>query len=140
MPSNPTPQESSLAFLRIDFNARPIQQNIFRSNPLPHLILQQSKKIFLAMGLPLLIYLRMYSTSHLDSKKPCRKKHPPITRLRFAAPREVPPPFPNQTTSPRRIRAKHTPKSPTNNLSDPEHTRQKTERGNFDFRCEKTSP
>jgi hypothetical protein len=27
--------------------------------------------------------------------------------------------------------------SPTNNLSDPEHAQQKTERGNFDFRCEK---
>jgi hypothetical protein len=30
--------------------------------------------------------------------------------------------------------------SPTNNLSDPEHAQQKTERGNFKFRCEKLSP
>jgi hypothetical protein len=67
MPTNHAPQASSPTFPRIDSIARSIQQNIFRSNPLPHLILQQSKKIFLAMGPPLLLSSRHKATTHMYS-------------------------------------------------------------------------
>jgi hypothetical protein len=96
-------------------------------------------RFFLQLGHPF-CYIHVCTVYIVSTETIPKKNIPPPLLCGSAAPtpRVKPPTIPksNLGDSARNL----IPTSPTNNLSNPEHAQQKSEHGNFNFRCEKLPP